>query len=282
MKVIVILCLLAHFSNATPPFTNLFSGILNPLGASGASESDSDAESESPSASPFGGFGGASAGGFNPRQIAGDVLGVKVNLLTALRNTIVGEQEFDLGTNGEEYTAGAAVDGTGNGIGGSQAYSQSSGFAEMNHAGAGYANQQSGYNYERPAAGYAAPQNSYIPPVAPQNSYGPPAVPQNTYGAPAASSGYAADGGYSYSRPQSVGAGYAAQHNSALGSSNSINYNGGYSVSQVGGSSAASTSSFSGQATQSGTAGFSSGGSGGGGHAGLSEFLFVWPLNFIV
>jgi hypothetical protein len=227
MKVFVILFASAWFANAiVPPFDSLLSGGLgsilgglNPLGAT-ATEDD-DQQNTVNTGQRFGGiFGG------QPRQIAGDVLGVKVNLLTALRNTIIGEETIDL----EGSTAGASVDGTGVGISGfessggasevsSQAFSAGSAFASMGNTAGEFSGGQSsasgGFSAGQSSASGAFSQSSAQESSGgysnSQNNLSPPAT---SYGVPDVGNGQA--GGYNYERPPPVdGNGYNYQRPSA-------------------------------------------------------------------
>lgn len=242
MKVFIVFCVIAHLTVAiVPPFTNILSGggLGGLLGGGGGGASESEGSSSSSIGNPLSAISGllnAESG----RRVLGDVLGVKINLLSALRDTVAGNQEIDISEGG-----GEVVDGMGGGLGieeSAQAYSSGSGFDQMDHSASGYQTASNGgYSYNPPSqsAGYA------------------PQI-QNTYGAPSSGSGYAADGGYAYNRP-STAAGYASNGNSFSSHSRSNDFSNG----------AVEHKHDSGvSATQSGSAGFSSNSNGNKGHTG--------------
>lgn len=250
MKVLVVFCIFAHLTIATPPFTNLLSGGLGGLlGGAGS-------ERESTGSNPLSAISGLIGSGTGRRTL-GDVLGVKISLLSALQSAVNGgSQTIDIeGGDG-------LVDGMGGGLGieesaggSSQSFSAGSGFSQMAGIGETSSNQEQGFSS---GSGYSNAQQGY--------SYNRPAPAENTYLPPSSGNGHSSNGGYVYNRPPppsapssyssapySSSSGFAA-NDASFSDSSASEYSSGSSSLE---SSSSNDQKIAGGATQSGTAGLS-------------------------
>lgn len=254
MKVLVVFCIIAHLTSATPPFTDLFGSLL---GGGSEGGSTGGAFGGSNPLSAVSGLIGSGAG----RRTLGDVLGVKISLLSALQSAVNGgSQTIDVEGGGD-----GVIDGMGGGLGieessggsaqsfaaGSQSFAAGSGFSQMVGIGESSNHEQgfgSGSGYSNAQQGSASVDNSYVP--------------------PSSGNGYASNGGYAYNRPAPPPpppASYASE--SSSGSAKADSSFSGLSASEfASGSSSLESGNFgstssdqtnAGGATQSGTSGLS-------------------------
>lgn len=180
MKFLVIFSVCAHFAAAILPGlpgANLLSGLT---GGGGSSDGDSAAPARA---------------GLPGGKALGSLLGVKISLLSALKNIVSPEEEssvdFENFDNADGGVSGASETG--------QMFSQGSGFDQLS------AHEQSGGSAQSYASQGHAPSSSYGPPSVDSGySSGYPAstgghAPSSSYGPPSSDSGSSA--GYSYERP---------------------------------------------------------------------------------
>lgn len=251
MKVLVVFCVIAHLTIATPPFTNLLSGGLGSLLGSSGSDSGSTGGIFG-GANPLSAVSGLIGGGTGQRTF-GDVLGVKISLLSALQNAVNGgSQTIDVEGDGNVDGMGGGLGIEESSIGSSQSFAAGSGFSQMagiggSSSGGGYANAQQGYNYNRPAP----VENTYLPPSSGNGHSG---------------NGHSgnSNGGYVYNRPpppssySSEGSSGFVQNDASFDASSASDYSSGSSSLESGSFvSSSNDHKITGGATQSGTAGLS-------------------------